>query len=308
LKATSLPRVHWRLAQLASHLVVALIALVVVGGATRVMEAGLACPDWPLCFGSFLPGRQMNIQVFLEWFHRLDAFLVGIALLAQFVVSLIFRSKLPGWLVFSYGGLLLLVSMQGALGALTVLRLLPSLIVTAHLALALTLISLMSALSQRLLETNHSPSPVWWRLMGVSSLLMVIFQCLVGGRMATTWSSYRCLIQDGSCQLLDMHRIFALLSTFLIVIFVLTSLFVGGWVRSQWPFLGLVLILLGVQIALGVFSVHLTLSQPVITVSHQLVAALLVAFLSALIAKRPKHSQDGFFEEVDESLMEVCHG
>ena len=72
-----------RLAQLASHLVVALVALVVIGGATRVMEAGLACPDWPLCYGTFLPGRQMNLQVFLEWFHRLDAFVIGVALLVQ---------------------------------------------------------------------------------------------------------------------------------------------------------------------------------------------------------------------------------
>ena len=49
--------------RLSSHLVVALVALVAVGGATRVMEAGLACPDWPLCYGTLLPGRQMNIQV-----------------------------------------------------------------------------------------------------------------------------------------------------------------------------------------------------------------------------------------------------
>ena len=40
--------IRLRLAQLSAHLVVALIALVVIGGATRVMEAGLACPDWPL--------------------------------------------------------------------------------------------------------------------------------------------------------------------------------------------------------------------------------------------------------------------
>ena len=40
-----------RLGKLSAHIVVALIALVVIGGATRVMEAGLACPDWPLCFG-----------------------------------------------------------------------------------------------------------------------------------------------------------------------------------------------------------------------------------------------------------------
>ena len=78
------PKPQFRLGQLAAHVVVALVALVVIGGATRVMEAGLACPDWPLCYGSFLPGRQMNLQVFLEWFHRLDAFFVGIVLITQF--------------------------------------------------------------------------------------------------------------------------------------------------------------------------------------------------------------------------------
>ena len=67
----SSPPIYRRLGGVTSHLVVAVIALVVIGGATRVMEAGLACPDWPLCFGTLLPGRQMNLQVFLEWFHRL---------------------------------------------------------------------------------------------------------------------------------------------------------------------------------------------------------------------------------------------
>ncbi len=308
MKETSLPLLRWRLAQLASHLVVALVALVVVGGATRVMEAGLACPDWPLCFGTFIPGRQMNIQVFLEWFHRLDAFLVGIALLVQFAVALIYREKLPRWLILTYGTLLFLVSMQGALGALTVLRLLPSLIVTAHLALALMLISLMSALSQRLVEIHHSPSPFWWRLMGSTSLVMVIFQSLVGGRMATTWSSYRCLAQDQSCQLLDLHRTFAILPTSLIVVFVFTSLFLGGWTRNQWPYLSSILFLVAIQIFLGVASIHFALTQPLITVSHQLVAALLIAFLSALIVRRPKCTEDIVFESAQESLMEVCHG
>ena len=77
----------------------ALIALVVIGGATRVMEAGLACPDWPLCYGSLLPGRQMNLKVFLEWFHRLDAFVVGIALLVQLGAAWFWRKELPRWLL-----------------------------------------------------------------------------------------------------------------------------------------------------------------------------------------------------------------
>ena len=87
-----------RLSLLTSHLVVALVALVGIGGATRVMEAGLACPDWPLCYGALLPGRQMNLQVFLEWFHRLDAFVVGVALLVLTAASLIWRRRLPSWL------------------------------------------------------------------------------------------------------------------------------------------------------------------------------------------------------------------
>ena len=82
-----LPSRRGALAALSAHLLVALIALVGIGGATRVMEAGLACPDWPLCYGSLLPGQQMNLQVFLEWFHRLDAFVVGMGLLVQALVS-----------------------------------------------------------------------------------------------------------------------------------------------------------------------------------------------------------------------------
>jgi cytochrome c oxidase assembly protein subunit 15 len=85
------------LAALAAHLLVALIALVGIGGATRVMEAGLACPDWPLCYGTLLPGRQMNLQVFLEWFHRLDAFVVGIGLLVLASASWWWRRQLPAW-------------------------------------------------------------------------------------------------------------------------------------------------------------------------------------------------------------------
>lgn len=96
------------LALLLSHLVVALVALVAIGGATRVMEAGLACPDWPLCYGVLLPGQQMNMQVFLEWFHRLDAFVVGVALLVLCAISLLRRRPLPTWLPwFSAAALLI---------------------------------------------------------------------------------------------------------------------------------------------------------------------------------------------------------
>ena len=305
---SSLPLVRFRLAQLASHLVVALIALVVVGGATRVMEAGLACPDWPLCYGSILPGKQMNIQVFLEWFHRLDAFVVGVALFVQFVFALIFKPKLPGWLIWAYGALLFLVLFQGALGALTVLQLLPSTIVTAHLAVALTLVALMSMVSQILIQEKKSPAPTWWSWMGFSSVVLVVGQALVGGRMATTWASKKCLIQGDGCVILDLHRLFSIPITLFILTFVAIALFKGGWSRSQWPSLGFVVFLLGLQIFLGITSVHFVLSTPFLTVCHQLVGALLVGTLSSLSVKCPDCSKKLVLEKVEDTLLEACHG
>ena len=47
------------LLKLGNHTVLAIIALIGIGSATRVMEAGLACPDWPLCYGTFLPLTHM---------------------------------------------------------------------------------------------------------------------------------------------------------------------------------------------------------------------------------------------------------
>ena len=161
-----------RLGKLAAHIVVALIALVVIGGATRVMEAGLACPDWPLCYGSFFPKGRMNLQVFLEWFHRLDAFFVGIAICVQFLFSWIYRSSLPKWLPLLNGFLFCLILFQGLLGALTVIDLLPSAVVMMHLFMALTLVAIMSGMSQILLAPNSVETPFWWKfLSGFSALI-----------------------------------------------------------------------------------------------------------------------------------------
>ncbi len=301
-------QIQWRLAQLAAHIVVALVALIVVGGATRVMEAGLACPDWPLCFGSFLPGHHMNLQVFLEWFHRLDAFLIGMAFFSQLVLAFIWQARLPRWLPWAYSFLVFLIALQGVLGALTVVNLLPSGVVTTHLALALILVAAMSGLTQRLLSPNGLVAPLWWRFMCGGTLFAVFGQCLLGGYLATTWTAQRCLIQGQNCQLLSLHRSFAIVVAVFVLMFVVTSLLVGGWPRSQWPFLLPVSLLVSAQICLGLFTVQFGLNQPAITVAHQLVAALLVAFLAALSCRRPQKKTASFTSITEESLFEPCHG
>ena len=303
---SSKPR--FRLGQLAAHVVVALIALVVIGGATRVMEAGLACPDWPLCYGSFLPGRQMNLQVFLEWFHRLDAFFVGIVLITQFVLSLYWAKSLPKWLPWTYGVLTFLVAFQGFLGALTVLQLLPSLIVVAHLAVAFSLVAIMSGVTQQLLSPGESIFPPGLRFLGFASLFSVIGQSLLGSRVATSWAAHRCLNFGDSCNLLELHRLSAFPVSLLVILFVIISFTHRDVCIDQWPYLLIITILIISQIFLGVFSIHVGMSEPSLIIGHQLIACLLVAVISALNFKGRGIDESAQSLFITKSTLETCHG
>ncbi len=274
---------------LTAHLVVALVALVAIGGATRVMQAGLACPDWPLCYGVLWPGRQWNLQVFLEWFHRLDAFLVGVALLLLFALSLRFRSRFPGWLPWGAGLALGLVAVQGALGALTVLSQLAAPTVTLHLAAALSLVLLLSAMHQGL---ERSPAvgaapvagdpPRWWSPLPVLAALLVGGQCLLGAAMASRWAAPLCLQDGEGCHWLLLHRQGAYPAAVAVLLLAAASLALpAGQGRTRgfaFASAGLVV----VQVVLGVLTLRLQLAIPAVTIAHQLTAALLVGVLGGL--------------------------
>lgn len=53
-----------------------LVLLLIWGNMVSGLGAGLACPDWPLCFGEFFP--QLNFAIFMEHTHRILGFLVTI--------------------------------------------------------------------------------------------------------------------------------------------------------------------------------------------------------------------------------------
>ena len=59
--------------------------LIVVGALVRANGAGLACPDWPLCFGEVIP--QFDLKVAFEWGHRVFASFVSLGLLVLSVMS-----------------------------------------------------------------------------------------------------------------------------------------------------------------------------------------------------------------------------
>ncbi|MEB3324787.1 MAG: COX15/CtaA family protein [Cyanobacteriota bacterium] len=290
---------------LTSHLVVALIALVVIGGATRVMEAGLACPDWPLCYGVLLPGRQMNAQVFLEWFHRLDAFLVGLALLALLGASVWLRRQLPAWCPWLALLAVILVALQGALGALTVTRLLAAPMVTAHLATALLLLWLISGIDQGLVGEDPSPQlPIWRVLLPLVPTALVLAQCALGGAMASQWAVDHCFRSGSQCEWVFRHRQLALPAALAVFAVAGLTLFSPLLDRLSRGLASTAAGLVGVQVLLGVLTLKAQLQRPYLTIAHQLVAALLVATLGALSGRFLR----GGFRRSSPSSLEVSCG
>ena len=278
-----------------SHLVVGVIALIVIGGSTRVMEAGLACPDWPLCYGSLLPGKQMNLQVFLEWFHRLDAFLIGLALVALNVIVVLRRSSLPHWLLWCTLTALLLVAIQGALGALTVTSLLASMSVTSHLGTALVLLLHLCATDQALRCKRQTLDPIglplalppqlprWWWPLPLTVMVAVLAQCLVGALMASQWAADRCLDRGDSCFWLANHRLMAYPVLLGLMLMAVGAAFLPGSHRMLKSFSFLAVAFGLGQVLIGRFNLMVHLAIPWLTISHQLIAALLVALIGAAI-------------------------
>lgn len=281
-----------RIRQLIWKIVIATLILMAIGSATRVMNAGLACPDWPLCYGTLIPSQQMNLQVFLEWFHRLDAALIGISTIALVGLSVWHRRVLPAWLPWASLLALGLILFQGVLGGLTVTQLLRFDIVTAHLGTALLFFVTLLVMGVLLLPfqaTGTAGKLPWFSL---TAALLVYLQSLSGGLVGSRWALHQCLLVSQLCSVMNTHLLGvvpASLATLLVVIIAWRTPALPTALRFLAKVAGLLLLL---QIALGVATFRLHLQVELLTVSHQAIGAALLGTLVCftVLAWRDRYS------------------
>ncbi|MDJ0659269.1 MAG: heme A synthase [Crocosphaera sp.] len=261
---------------------IATLLLMAVGSATRVMNAGLACPDWPLCYGQLVPTQQMNLQVFLEWFHRLDASLIGLSTLALVGLSWWFRKELPKWLPWACLGALGLIVFQGILGGLTVTQMLRFDIVTAHLGTALLFFASLVIIALCLTPYQGTTTAGKLRWASLTAAILVYIQCLLGALVGSRWALHQCFGGSQLCAVMNSHIIGvvpATLATLTVVFMAWRTPALHPTLRKlAWVAGGIVV----VQVLLGVATFYLRLQVEPLTVTHHTVGAALFATLVAL--------------------------
>jgi heme a synthase len=135
--------------------VIATIVLIFVGGLVRAVGAGLGCPDWPQCFGMWIPPvsaaelpPQYDASLFnpvhtwLEYINRLVGVLIGFLITLTFIISFKYRKTDPVITVAS-GAAFVLVLFQGWLGGQVVRSGLSAGMITLHMIMAMIILAIL---------------------------------------------------------------------------------------------------------------------------------------------------------------------
>jgi heme a synthase len=170
---------------LAGITVVVTFVVIVVGAYVRLSDAGLGCPDWPLCYGKPIPDPGEDVRAWKEMVHRYLAGGLGVLIFALCLVA--WRRRASPWLATAIAAL---VVFQATLGKWTVTMLLKPAIVVAHLAGGMTLLALL--LWYFLQQRGPMGPPRLPRMAAAIALAVVAMQILLGGWVSANYAALAC--------------------------------------------------------------------------------------------------------------------
>ncbi len=120
------------------------LGLLFLGSVVHATESSLACPDWPTCYGTFVP--EMTGGVFWEHLHRLVAGGLVLIFIGATYTAWGPEARRPAIRMWAVAGIGLLL-VQSVFGGVTVLMRLPDAVSTTHLALAFLFLALATGLT-----------------------------------------------------------------------------------------------------------------------------------------------------------------
>ncbi len=284
--------------------------LIAVGGLVRASGAGLGCPDWPKCFGSWIPpvsAAELPAQfdpaqfnptlMWTEYLNRLLGVSVGFAILAT-TVSAWRRHRRAPRIVWPIVAALLLTGFQGWLGGRVVAHELAAWIVTTHMLVALVIVQLLLwATVESLVADRPAARPStalrafgWWAWAATALLLVqVAFGTLVRGKIdqALDAAVPRMEALDSVGAFDTTHRELAMA-----VMLAVVALWLGAWLRhgghtALARAAGVAVGAVVAQVVAGMTLAGLAL-PPVAQVAHLTLASVLLGALTtvALVAWR----------------------
>ena len=165
--------------------------LILLGAWVRATGSGLSCPDWPTCYGHWVPLPSeippevgfSYLQVMLEWVHRLIAgVILGPLILVIGVMAWRARHAQPRMPRYA-GILIVLLLVQAGLGGLTVLDQNSPWSVALHLGTAAVLLSVLCLIFVR---SRPLPGEVAGGMRALSGVVwLVALGALVSAAMVT---------------------------------------------------------------------------------------------------------------------------
>lgn len=181
--------------------------VIILGGYTRLTDAGLGCPDWPGCYGQILaPTSQSEIsnansaypdapvdvpKAWTEMVHRYFASTLGLLIVALAIVTHFSKTAQSSerWLT---RGLVALVLFQGLLGMWTVTLKLFPLVVMSHLLGGLLTLSLLWTLWHKQHPPKVNTHPASPRTLVGITIAALFFQIALGGWTSTNYAALSC--------------------------------------------------------------------------------------------------------------------
>ncbi|MAO63953.1 MAG: hypothetical protein CL666_03045 [Balneola sp.] len=176
--------------------VAATIFLILIGSLVRAAGAGLGCPDWPKCFGMWIPptslaelpsqfdASQFNVyNTWIEYVNRLVGVVIGLLITITFALSFRYRKTKPR-VFWSSAAAFVLVLFQGWLGGVVVKTGLHAGMITIHMVVAMIIMitllySVFEATSDLLKirigdEFRKRLLSAGWVLLAVSMIQLVL--------------------------------------------------------------------------------------------------------------------------------------